>query len=93
LGLPSQHGCIGYGEQRWRRRPRLAAPVKNPAKVPPALANPRYEDIMLHALTATIGTLAVIASIKAKLDYARQLRGRAATAAQPAAHRANQVVR
>ncbi|TQK11816.1 hypothetical protein [Herbaspirillum sp. SJZ107] len=48
---------------------------------------------MLHALTATIGTLAVIASIKAKLDYARQLRGRAATAAQQAAHRANQVVR
>jgi len=48
---------------------------------------------MLHALTATIGTLAVIASIKAKLDYARQLRGRATTAAQPPAHPSNQGVR
>lgn len=48
---------------------------------------------MLHALSATIGTLAVIASIKAKLDYARQVRGRATAAAQPPAHPASQVVR
>jgi hypothetical protein len=48
---------------------------------------------MLHALTATIGTLAVIASIKAKLDYARQIRERATAAAQRPGHRSGQAVR
>jgi len=48
---------------------------------------------MLHALSATIGTLAVIASIKAKLDYARQLRSRATTAATPPAHPSSPAVR
>ena len=48
---------------------------------------------MLHALSATIGTLAVIASIKAKLDYARQMRRNATTAAQPPGHRSGQAVR
>lgn len=47
---------------------------------------------MLHALTATIGTLAVIASIKAKLDYARQIRARANAAAQRPGHRSGQAV-
>jgi hypothetical protein len=48
---------------------------------------------MLHALTATIGTLAVIASIKAKLDYARQMRERATAAARQPGHRSGQAVR
>lgn len=38
---------------------------------------------MLHALTATIGTLAVIASLKIKLAYFR--RTRSAAGATPAA--------
>jgi hypothetical protein len=42
------------------------------------------EDIMLHALSATIGTLAILASLKAKLDYARRMRADAAARlAQP----------
>ncbi|WP_323142004.1 hypothetical protein [Massilia phyllosphaerae] len=48
---------------------------------------------MLHALSATIGTLAIIVSIKAKLDYARQMRSRATTAAQPPGHPSSQGVR
>jgi hypothetical protein len=48
---------------------------------------------MLHALSATIGTLAIIVSIKAKLDYARQLRSHGTTAAQPPAHSSSQGVR
>lgn len=73
--------------------PRLAATVTFPAEMPPALANTTPEDIMLHALTATIGTLAVIASIKAKLDYARQMRERANAAARQPGHRSGQAVR
>jgi hypothetical protein len=48
----------------------------------PALTS---EDIMLHALTATIGTLAVLASLKLKLDFYKRSRA-AAGAAPPTAH-------
>jgi hypothetical protein len=43
----------------------------------PALTS---EDIMLHALTATIGTLAVLASLKLKLDFYRRAHAAAGVA-------------
>ena len=48
---------------------------------------------MLHALSATFGTLAIIASIKAKLDYAKQMRSRATGAAQSPGQPSSQGVR
>ena len=38
---------------------------------------------MLHALMATIGTLAILVSLKAKLDHARRMRADAAAGVAP----------
>lgn len=53
----------------------------------PSGTNPS-EDIMLHALTATIGTLAIIASINIKLACFMRAR-RSAGAARPPAQAAS----